>query len=64
MTIGQRVTVKQAGKLPCEAGDTGTVMEVRNAAWDFPIGVKLDATGHIEWFRESELKPMETDNEG
>jgi hypothetical protein len=55
MTIGQRVTVKQAGNLPCAPGDTGTVTEVRNAARDFPIGVKLDATGHIEWFRESEI---------
>lgn len=56
MTIGQRITVLEAGNLPCEPGDTGTVTEVRNAARDFPIGVKLDATGHVEWFRECELQ--------
>jgi len=55
LTTGQRVTVLQAGNLPCDPGDTGLVQEVRNAARDFPIGVKLDG-GHVEWFREVELE--------
>ena len=55
MTPGQRITVQNAGNLPCSPGDTGTITEVRNAARDYPIGVKLDDTGHVEWFRESEL---------
>lgn len=53
---GQRITVLDAANLPCAIGDTGTVTEVRNAARDFPVGVKMDASGHVEWFRECEIE--------
>lgn len=64
MNPGQRVTVIDAANLPCQPGDTGTIAQVRHTARDFPIGVMLDDAGHVDWFRESELEPMETDNEG
>lgn len=58
MNPGQRVTVIDAANLPCQPGDTGTVAEVRHAARDFPIRVKLDG-GHFECFRECELQPID-----
>ena len=51
--IGSKVEVKDAANLPCEVGDVGEVVEIRNAARDFPIGVRIG--DHVEWFRQSEL---------
>lgn len=54
MTEGQTVRVLDAANLPCQAGDVGVIVQIRQAARDFPIGVKIN--GHVEWFRESELE--------
>jgi hypothetical protein len=51
--IGSKVVVLDSANLPCEAGDVGVVVEVRQAARDFPIGVRIG--DHVEWFRENEL---------
>jgi hypothetical protein len=51
--IGSKVEVKDAANLPCEVGDIGEVVEIRNAARDFPIGVRIGDS--IEWFKEVEL---------
>lgn len=52
--IGSKVVVLDSANLPCEAGDTGVVVEIRQSARDFPIGVDLG--GHVEWFKENELE--------
>lgn len=59
IVIGMRVCVLDAANLPCEAGDTGEVVQVRHSARDFPIGVKLDNGHGVEWFREAELEVLE-----
>jgi hypothetical protein len=51
--VGSKVEVKDAANLPCEVGDVGEVVEIRNAARDFPIGVRIGDS--IEWFKEVEL---------
>jgi hypothetical protein len=51
--IGSKVEVKDAANLPCEVGDVGEVVAIRNAARDFPIGVRIG--GSVEWFKEVEL---------
>jgi hypothetical protein len=51
--IGSKVTVRDAANLPCEVGDVGEVVAIRNAARDFPIGVRIGDS--VEWFRQSEL---------
>jgi hypothetical protein len=51
---GQTVRVLDAANLPCQAGDIGVIVAVRQSARDFPIGVQIG--GHVEWFRESELE--------
>jgi hypothetical protein len=51
--IGSKVEVKDAANLPCEVGDVGEVVAIRNAARDFPIGVRIGDS--IEWFKEVEL---------
>ena len=51
--IGSKVEVKDAANLPCEVGDVGEVLAIRNAARDFPIGVRIGDS--IEWFKEVEL---------
>jgi hypothetical protein len=51
--IGSKVEVKDAANLPCEVGDVGEVVTIRNAARDFPIGVRIGDS--IEWFKEVEL---------
>jgi hypothetical protein len=53
--VGMKVVVKDAANLPCEAGDVGEVVMIRQAARDFPIGVRVG--GLVEWFREAELEP-------
>jgi hypothetical protein len=52
--IGMNVVVLDSANLPCEAGDVGVVVEVRQAARDFPIGVRIG--DHVEWFKENELE--------
>lgn len=54
MIEGQNVRVLDAANLPCQVGDTGVIVQIRQAARDFPIGVQID--GHLEWFKESELE--------
>lgn len=54
MTQGQTVRVLDAANLPCQAGDIGVIVAVRQAARDFPIGVQIG--DHVEWFKESELE--------
>jgi hypothetical protein len=51
--IGSTVTVRDAANLPCEVGDVGEVVEIRNAAREFPIGVRIG--DFVEWFKEVEL---------
>jgi len=51
--VGSKVEVKDAANLPCEVGDVGEVVEIRNAAREFPIGVRIG--DHVEWFKEVEL---------
>ena len=51
--IGSKVEVKDAANLPCEVGDVGEVVAIRNAARDFPIGVRIG--DFVEWFKEVEL---------
>ena len=53
MKIGSKVEVKDAANLPCEVGDVGEVVAIRNAARDFPIGVRIG--DFVEWFKEVEL---------
>jgi hypothetical protein len=51
--VGMNVVVLDVANLPCEVGDAGVVVAVRQSARDFPIGVKIgDVT---EWFQEKEL---------
>jgi hypothetical protein len=57
MNEGQTVRVLDAANLPCQAGDIGVIVAVRQSARDFPIGVQIG--GHVEWFRESELEIVE-----
>jgi hypothetical protein len=64
LTTGQRVRVIDAANLPCAPGDSGTVSGVRPAARDYPVGVKLDGSTGIEWFRECELQLTEEQNDG
>jgi hypothetical protein len=52
--LGQTVRVVDSANLPCQAGDIGVIVAVRQSARDFPIGVQIG--GHVEWFRESELE--------
>lgn len=56
---GQRVTVRNPGNLPCEAGDSGTVSAVRIAAREFPVGVTLDGGRGVEWFAVDEIVAAE-----
>jgi hypothetical protein len=51
--IGSKVEVKDAANLPCDVGDVGEVVEIRHAAKDFPIGVRIGDS--VEWFKEVEL---------
>jgi hypothetical protein len=51
--VGSKVEVKDAANLPCEVGDVGEVVAIRNAARDFPIGVRIGDS--VEWFKEVEL---------
>lgn len=51
---GQTVRVLDAANLPCQVGDIGVIVQIRQAARDFPIGVKI--SDHVDWFRESELE--------
>jgi hypothetical protein len=51
--IGSKVTVRDAANLPCDVGDVGEVVQIRNAARDFPIGVRIGDS--VEWFKEVEL---------
>lgn len=53
--VGDRVRVQDAANLPCAAGDTGIVRFVRHEARDYPVGVALDNSIGVEWFREVEL---------
>lgn len=57
MIEGQNVRVLDAANLPCQAGDTGVIVQIRQAARDFPIGVQIG--DHVEWFRENELEIVE-----
>ena len=57
MIEGQSVRVLDAANLPCQVGDTGVIVQIRQAARDFPIGVHIN--GHVEWFRESEREIVE-----
>lgn len=54
--IGQTVTVKDAANLPCQPGDVGVVVDIRQSARDFPICVRLHGQQGQEWFRECELE--------
>lgn len=57
MIEGQNVRVLDAANLPCQVGDTGVIVQIRQAARDFPIGVQIDDV--VEWFRENELEIVE-----
>jgi hypothetical protein len=52
--IGSKVVVLDAANLPCKAGDAGVVVEVKQSARDFPIGVMLG--DHVKWFWENEFE--------
>lgn len=58
MRPGDRVVVLNAANLPCAVGDAGTVTEVRDQARRYPVGVRIDALGSVEWFALNELRPM------
>ena len=51
--IGMNVVVLDSANLPCEVGDVGVVVDVRQSAKDFPIGARIKDT--TEWFQENEL---------
>lgn len=57
--VGMKVRVLDAANLPCQPGDIGLVVKIRQSARDFPIGVQLG--DHVEWFREAELEIIHTD---
>lgn len=57
MTEGQNVRVLDAANLPCQVGDVGVIVQIRQAARDYPIGVQIG--DHVEWFRENELEIVE-----
>jgi hypothetical protein len=52
--VGMNVVVLDAANLPCDVGDAGVVVDVRQSAKDFPIGVRIGDT--TEWFQENEIE--------
>lgn len=57
MNEGQTVRVVDSANLPCQVGETGVIVTIRQSARDFPVGVQIG--GYVEWFRESELEIVE-----